>query len=1233
MRQSSRLYGIKVKEHINYYEYDDIKLSYNNGVWIVTSLYDNVWKDGVNYPKDSIIANFNDGAKVDYKIMAQHSEEGSSIYTNYMYDVVSNPVEHPEYGTKNISYRVLTESLGMFKLKVYKTENGIIVAEKEVTAKRIREYKKYNSGNLYPVFNLLFDWNDTSFSCVSDTDYITYQGLQYLTGTVIATWPGNTSIDLNNIKDDTNKHESASVSKDTLPMVMMTKRLGRATVKPTITKDRKTIFSDTYYDHKDVYYNGRRHKAMYLVYDNPDMGLGCWHRLSNINGFVITYADPFWFLMTTQANVEYNGRVYMDRKLLKCWKPEETVNLSLRQTKYRKRPLKDPNVKNFDKIVYDVQCSAVDGRITVTKEINQVPQDSTSFLPSDAPVSYNNLLFRASSTKWSIYSKSGYINFSGHTYNKGQLILTFGINEDVHIEIKDQTNVYEIDEVINYTVKTVRLNSTSYSIWTSKIDKSLKIKKVANEDEAPWKTVYYYDAMYENYIYDDIRIDFDNKTMSWAIISNSDNLYYNGTNYKQYETIYEFGYDTVLSPITIEVTTSSSDSIEIKAQSSKSSSGNQDIDTTIPEELYEGELADFELHHSASKGMWKLIACDDNTWVNGKNYLSGSTIFTLKDKETFGPQSILIQKYIDEQLTNVMYTIVESYDILNNITTVHMEKVGAGEYYDFTDKNTDPKDICHIVTKDQMKTLYGWIWKRWSDGPTPTPDLHRYYFIPICFGYASTSGNGYRYIAAVRVEFGHRYVKRLVYNSVYMRINLTDTWMQADDPNDSTLFLMFYNSHVMNYRFVPSYSGGPTNDSNWSFVNGTSSFPPYPYNNSKYQGLNAYYKKGGSYYYISLLARYGDGGGGENDKYLISKIEFTDNRYYQVRGETESSYLYTYIEESIGGPGDFAVPSGFYNGKKVYNNEGFAYLDEGDYFLISGSLIATGNAYQENLYCVISVDLSSMNMTLVHKTNFISNDEIKNIILTNDDVAIVERYTYDYQPNEFTFMIGKYRFYIVKAEIYSYPKQWHDNNYRKRGHGYVAYKYDIEEGSLTYLGTCTVWYGVRLMDAQTGEEAYDPGSDNRPWRIPDVVSDGVGYCYYKNEVNENESIYEVWEISNPNNFDSIYNGATKVCEYSLEDTVQIINLQWYEYEEFYISSFIESNTIDAKYYDELIEKFMAKSSKKGIFKYAFIQNRTAIFYFPDPTFRNVNGAFMFYADALRSRTELNEEWFSTPQSN
>ena len=874
--QTSRMYGVKVKEKVNYYEFGDagsgnqITLSYENKVWTVKAggnaapAGDVSWfMNGVEYQKGDTIVTFNDGDKVSYTIMEQ--DRSVTPYINLMYDVYGNSAGNSKYGTSDIVYKVASGDINIYPTytcKVYKMENGIITNEKSFTNKDINNHKQmYEQGitnsPLYTVFkNIAFDWNEETlmFTAISNSNYIKYNNNTYSKNETIRSFR-TTVFEGFEIVDETNKHEVVKVDSNALPTVMLIKRRGGLTMM-SAQKDHDTICSNVMHDHKDAYYNGYYHDAMFLVYDNPTAD-GCWKK--KLKSIAVTYADPYWFLMTTAAGIEYGGHTYESRKLIRTWKPETPVNITLKQNISRKKPIPDNEnydrfvynvveedgqdtvfvyyyqivatedeegihdeyvlvdsvgftssdtqehnpinwknikfklennvwtimtrnsyityegrelksnkpIKSFnvrgainieigdnsdkkgaaaDKFVYDVEESEGQDSITVKFQqvVNQkdaqghnhksyIDIETTTFSSSDAVVTFRNIQFKVKNNLWTIYSKCGYIKFNGRMYPNNRSILSFSVSEAIHIEIADESNIYEVKEQRIYNIKTPNSEVTvGYSVITSETTRALKLIKMSGDKEEPWVTVNFYEAMYKSYVYDDISVRYDAKETKWELYSNSDDLYLNGTNYKLGSKIGEsWSYYTFANITGITVIHANSEALEMSVQIIKDGKvvNNVDIDEDIG--WYDSEDLDFHLGYSYTKGLWVFRAIH-NCWVEGINYTTGSVIKSFKTRLNVDQFTMMFRHYDDEEHpdipTNVLYYITTIVDPFSGVTTVNVNCPGYGSN-SYSDKDTSKEaDKSYTFTTQDAKSMYGYIWRRF-DGPVPPPTDKSLYIV------------------------------------------------------------------------------------------------------------------------------------------------------------------------------------------------------------------------------------------------------------------------------------------------------------------------------------------------------------------------------------------------------------------------------------------------------------------------------------------------------------------------
>ena len=750
-KQTSRMYGIKVKEKVNYYEFGAndgfITLFYlsdvGSGAWqIKAGKHDGTnpksdvqwWYNGRQHSAGDTIETFNDGDIVTFHILESHVD--TIPYTNYMYDIYGNAGENIEYGNKEIFYRILPSPVSQYACKVYMFENGMVKSTKEFTSEDIVKYKQIYSqivdNPLYPVYNMLFDWHGAdphsgypqmSFQAISNSNYIKYNENTISKNETIKTWQaiGFTGFE---VKDDTNKYTAQKKTAEALPMVQLFKRIGGAFICQA-TKDKKNIFSDVFHDHKDVYYNGHYHKAMYLVYDNPGID-GCWKR--NVGSLALTYAYPYWFLMSIKAGIEYGGRTYEARKLIRSWKPSDSVDMTLKEKESRAKE----NHKDINKVVYDITKTAnVDSITVIMQEIDENRQytdlDTRTFTSAESPVTFHNIQFKFETTKWTIISKCGYIRYNGRTYLNNRTILSFNLDEDVHIEIGDETNKYFVETEITYIVKTPNTDvSAIYSVHTSEMEKTLKLVKRIGDKEEPWVTVRFYEAMYVPVEYDDIAVRFDNTAMKWELYSNSDNLYHDGTNFKKGTLLSEWPYNVFAKIGNIVATHENHEALEVTKieKSNTNKVSNQNIDEDI--NWHKADSVDFHISYNYTNSVWTLRAVKD-CWMNGIHLMNGDIIKQWKTGSFVDEFTFLFAYHDDEDhpelITNVVYHVSAAVDF-KKVTTVSVSLYGHPTE-SFSDKDISKgSETNFLFTKQDARSMYGYIWQKEETPPVPAWDIY-----------------------------------------------------------------------------------------------------------------------------------------------------------------------------------------------------------------------------------------------------------------------------------------------------------------------------------------------------------------------------------------------------------------------------------------------------------------------------------------------------------------------------
>lgn len=722
-KMTSTPYGLKVKEHTNHADYKDVfdktvfKIYYNESthVWSIIANYDRLWSEGTQYDVGDTILSFTNTSNQEKTVLGQYDQEGTEVYRNIMYRIKCYQGEAGEGRTKQ-----LIQITGGYSPKTY---------------------------------------------------------------------------------------------------------------------DKETVCTDILHTHVSVYYNGKWHKAMYLVYDNASIA-GCW--IKKVGSLAITYAYPYWFLMCTKAGLKQGDRTYAARELIRSWSQDDYIDMSFKEYKIRSKtklgkgsyekgeylvktiPSEDSievdfivngKIENKDTIIlgisdvpydfYNIRINyesnewsliSINGHIsynkhnykkdavictlnkdeqitvtlidnndryekqqelnndyeetvydivglpdatyitvknqTVVQELNPetgrtekvyIDFDEKTIYQSDTmPSDFYNIrfIYTSSDNKWTIYSLCDYIKYGGRTYTKNKSILSFGTDEydpedphpEVHLEIKDETEKYEIESTTTYTVKSVQVSNVSYKLWTVTIDKSLKIEKTVDTTVEPWISLRYYEAMYEPVVIDDLILEFSNVDMKWYLKSNNDNLYCSGTNYQKGELITYWDYDYIQNLKYITVLSGSSEyGIELK----KLTSGDVPYISEDIDEIYDEGI---KICYSASKGLWEIVSVDDETYHNGIQFLEGQTIVSFKDKTILDQFTILVKKIIpgEEEYDNVMYTCYTGVDLINGITTLTVNGMS------WANKTATDANKSTIVTKDMARSMYGYIWQK-EETPPPGP--------------------------------------------------------------------------------------------------------------------------------------------------------------------------------------------------------------------------------------------------------------------------------------------------------------------------------------------------------------------------------------------------------------------------------------------------------------------------------------------------------------------------------
>ena len=296
-----------------------------------------------------------------------------------------------------------------------------------------------------------------------------------------------------------------------------------------------------------------------------------------------------------------------------------------------------------------------------------------------------------------------------------------------------------------------------------------------------------------------------------------------------------------------------------------------------------------------------------------------------------------------------------------------------------------------------------------------------------------------------------------------------------------------------------------------------------------------------------------------------------------------------------------------------------SYIDKGDYLLLFGNScladsrdVAIENRCISAKLYINNLEFTSFNTQVPIDLQALRSDAISRGLPNNNRTQA--------SLSSALMTVEKYQLYYV---VVSNSEPWFMTD---PFNVIYTYKYDIEENTIVQKGVYKIYDIVNnFIDP---DKMYDV-----PWHIPDVISSGKGYSYYRTPDGEK---LEVYEIEDPYNFENIYSGGQKVAEYNLNELISIFNLttkvaSQFTYDTLFytLNAYSNSSTVSkCEYYDTSINKFLSTNNKKGMFRYVFnnINNvDPMIVYFPDPTLEDISSAFFFKTSDLRYSSEINEE--------
>lgn len=359
-----------------------------------------------------------------------------------------------------IKYDIASNSNNSEIINVQKMVNNSVVVTKSVSKNDILSYKNTNHGDPLRVFdNLLFDclqlpesYPNYTFIIKADNSYLKYDGDWVNYGNDIVSWPTNAFVNFE-IEDYSNRYEQQVLEGDNYNVYIEHIKWNSqhqywVNVDSPIALTKDEVCYDIFYDHKEMYYNNHYHKAAWLVYDQPSEGY------KKIGKLAIMYADPFWVLITTADGIYWNGHTYKGRKLLKMWKDDEAVDLTMKRTESRK---KTTFGNEYDRIRYTVITNNGDSKIKLTKYINDIKSTESTFNPltTEQRTFSGIVLYCVDTSVILMYSKSDDLTVDGIPYTTNEKIGEWLISEKVSYSINDKDY-----QKVNYVITTSELNNT-----------------------------------------------------------------------------------------------------------------------------------------------------------------------------------------------------------------------------------------------------------------------------------------------------------------------------------------------------------------------------------------------------------------------------------------------------------------------------------------------------------------------------------------------------------------------------------------------------------------------------------------------------------------------------------------------------------------------------------------------------------------------------------------------------
>lgn len=1147
---------------------------YESGYVLISDI-DYLEYNGATYQKKNTIASWPQYEDIQIDITDWSTYEPTKMENNYKKIQVSSKKGAP--------------STVIFS----KIDGNVVAATKEVTLAELQAYKASHDNKPMKIFeNILFDYS-YRFLVISNSEYLRYEEFPKYSGEVIEAWYTNEYVDFE-VYDYSLNYEN-TMEKDDIYVVQLeylkyesdpyghgyyTNPDVKDPDDPTkslpnpwkVTKDK--VYYDVCWDHLEMYYNGHYHDAAWLVYDNPNEG----HK--KFGKIAISYCEPFWVLITCVDGVVWNGTAYKGKKLLKMWKKDEAVNLTMSYKKYRKVQ-SSAKRKDFDEIKYIIETAESNNTITVEKRINDLVDDTIVFDPeTDCPVTFHTIRFGFQNGKINLYANGDYVRLGSTSYRKNKLMTSWELSEKVYFAVTDISNQYEVEKTITYEIKTEQVTVTDFEVETNP-DKSVSLYKMIYGEPSGEETVRYYDAMYDGgYVYEKLLISFDPAPMMWSLISQSDDIYIENVNYPNGTIIATWAYGESFQLSGIGHITDSDSQIRLTST---------EVDS---KKSYETEIEHVTYPEFS-------IVTQSNYSLNVTNDQAGSTPTTINIRSFDAPVLFYGLKFLYDSTYGGWILKSDRDDIYYNGENYKKGKeISKWLYYDEVDLTVDSwvEDIKHTTRLDKIKNLvvsttdgwlYGYIWMKFPQpGPTPSKD-YVWDVIPVDI---RNDGNGYRYICMVNTTFGSRVVKRVddTLNSQYNRIRVDDKFyfeklglVSLTYQESSSSGVYTYSATISNSKMRWTYR---SSDLMRDFVQANLPFVK---------------ARSTEYVQFQIAYAYTDPG-----VHTFTKVLW--NEYMSIRKST--------ISESV------TLDSGnHYYGVKYYEIEDpiiFVYRPNSpDWHIIQYT------STEQSLPVAEWINIDDLSVTKYVYSRWRDKDSIVQLIY--DRAVQYFRTLRIYEvSNEFStasYTIGNFIFYISGWGRYEYSGE------------FIFYSYSVIE--------IYNYKTDELVESPVVIEATDLANSSIFEFYNYTVFEGKYIYAYKPKYLENTYDYEEIEIyqADITNVESILT-PTLVNTISKTQQINCFLLESGTYETltpydilFERHSYAWEGDVfcETILYDDRIDKF--GKNKTGFFRPLLreylgngIYNDKLMVYIPDPSFQSLNNVFGFMASTLRYSSQINE---------